>query len=563
MVRPRRLLAALLCGALLAALLAADVVAGRGVAWGERALRPVADADVPLLGVNTFLDRESDLAQIDRTLDAAAAAGFHFIRQIFPWEGIEGPGKGLYRVPADWSDSWAKYDHIVAAAEARGLELVVRLERPPIWARSDRHPRYTGPPDRVEDFGDFVEAVARRYRGRIRYYQIWNEPNLHEEWNGEPPDPEAFTRLLCEAYRRIKAADPQARVLFPSLAPTEWRGPENMNDLVFLERVYRAGGGACFDLLSAQGYGLGQPPTERWVIGLDPRLRFPLNRADFTRLELIRELMERYGDGDKGIWIGEYGWNVLPPDWQGRPMIWGTPVDEATRVRYVIAGLERIRDEWPWVGAVHLWFLRYGGEGPDPDDPTRFFALLDQDFTPTETYRAVQAFHRAGGDRIAGPGVYGADSWRWEEVDGRRRLTFRGTHLGIAWPEGAEPPRLWVDGREVPLPAPKPDPRGGLQAYPLGGWGWGTHTLEVEGEFLRLYVERRRPWGWAWTLGEGVLAAAFALLWVSAWGRGPLPPSPFPPGGTTRRLWWFLRRERAPRGGDPEAVRAERPDELT
>ena len=36
--------------------------------------------------------------------------------------------------------------------------------------------------------GDFVYAVADRYKGRIRAYEVWNEPNLAREWGGRLPD---------------------------------------------------------------------------------------------------------------------------------------------------------------------------------------------------------------------------------------------------------------------------------------------------------------------------------------------------------------------------------------
>ena len=34
------------------------------------------------------------------------------------------------------------------------------------------------PPDDLADWGDYVHAVVSRYRGRVRYYQLWNEPKI-------------------------------------------------------------------------------------------------------------------------------------------------------------------------------------------------------------------------------------------------------------------------------------------------------------------------------------------------------------------------------------------------
>jgi len=43
--------------------------------------------------------------------------------------------------------------------------------------------------DNLADFGNFVAAVAGRYCGKVRYYQIWNEPNIYPEWGNRDADP--------------------------------------------------------------------------------------------------------------------------------------------------------------------------------------------------------------------------------------------------------------------------------------------------------------------------------------------------------------------------------------
>jgi hypothetical protein len=51
----------------------------------------------------------------------AANAGYHWLRQEFPWEDIEIHGKGDFedRRHEPYRSAWEKYDQIVAAAEAR------------------------------------------------------------------------------------------------------------------------------------------------------------------------------------------------------------------------------------------------------------------------------------------------------------------------------------------------------------------------------------------------------------------------------------------------------------
>ncbi len=308
-------------------------------------LEPAAVADSPLtypavspFAVNTFLEQEAEPEKRARILDLAAAAGFRAIRQEFPWEDIEVHGKGDFidrRNDPAGIDAWAKYDQIVALAEARDIAIIARLSNPPAWSRARGDELGTNaPPDTFDDFGDFAAAVAARYRGRIGYYQVWNEPNGNEEWGLQDVDPEGFTRLLCLAYERIKAVDPTAVVLAGALTPTVANDGRNMNDLIFLARMYAAGAGGCFDVLSAQGYGLWSGPTDQ-----RPRptvINYPHNL-------FLRDLMVRHGDAAKPIWISEMGWNVAP---EGITPHFGR-VSEEQQARYAVAAYQHAQAEWP------------------------------------------------------------------------------------------------------------------------------------------------------------------------------------------------------------------------
>src|SRR5207244_7010307 len=148
------------------------------------------------------------------------------------------------------------------------------------WARSDKQ-RAERPPDNFADYGDFVATVAARYKGRVSHFQVWNEPNLGEEWTGKP-DPAEYVRLLKSAYARIKEANPQATVLSAPLAINTENGPLHLNELEFLDQMYQAGARQAFDVLSANAYGMDKPPA-------DPPSKSTLN---FRRVELLRQVME-------------------------------------------------------------------------------------------------------------------------------------------------------------------------------------------------------------------------------------------------------------------------------
>ena len=219
-----------------------------------------------------FFEQEADPAKVDRAMALISAAGLHWIRQEFPWEDIEISAKGDFWDHRWDRDAWAKYDQIVELAEQHGLEIIARLDNPPAWSRAvGNAPGWTmAPPDDFDDYGDFVAAVVERYRGRIRYYQIWNEPNIFPEWGDQPANPAAYVALLQTAYARAKEADPDCVIIAAGLAQTTeetpWEfGPRNVSDLIYLEEMYRAGAQGHFDIMGAMVYGLWTGPLDRRV----------------------------------------------------------------------------------------------------------------------------------------------------------------------------------------------------------------------------------------------------------------------------------------------------------
>ncbi|HSM56084.1 MAG TPA: cellulase family glycosylhydrolase [Candidatus Sulfomarinibacteraceae bacterium] len=362
--------------------------------WAHSAIRPqpqlargagMDHVDVSPFGVNTFLQSEALPEVREQSVRLIGEAGFRFIRQEFTWEDIEIHGKGDFvdlRNDLDGDgqpdpvDAWAKYDNIVSLAQAYDVEIIARLGNPPAWTRALTDTIGTNaPPDDFSDFGDFVEIVAARYAGQITYYQVWNEPNGNEEWGLQDVDPEAYTELLCLAYERIKAADEGAVVLAGALTPTVAMEGRNLNALIYLERMYAAGAGDCFDVMSAQGYGLWSGPT-------DQRLRPTV--INYPYHLFIRDVMVQNGDAHKPIWISEMGWNAVP---DGIPPIYGQ-VSEAQQARYAVEAFERARRDWPWVGVVNYWFFKRPGDS-ERDQAWYYFRMMEPDFTALPVWEAV------------------------------------------------------------------------------------------------------------------------------------------------------------------------------
>jgi hypothetical protein len=500
---------------------------------------PVAHAGLNPFGVNTFLEQEADPAKRELAVRMIAEAGFHWIRQEFPWEDIEIHGKGDFedRRHTPYRSAWEKYDHIVSLAEKYGLELIVRLDNPPAWSRAAGDAAGSlAPPDNFEDFGDFVETVVRRYKGRVHYYQIWNEPNIYPEWGERPVDPKGYVELLKIAYTRAKAVDPDVVIICGAMASTIELDYRNLNDFAFLQQMYDAGAAPYFDVLAMQGYGLWSGPTDR---RLQPRV------INFSRPLYIRDIMVKNGDAHKPIWISEMNWNAAPDALPEKPFGQVTP---ETQARYVLLAYERIQREWPWLGVANVWFFKRATD-QEINQPMYYFRMVEPDFTPMPLYEALKSYTRQ--EPALYRGCHQEDHWalryqgawqtsrderavlgayRWSEEAGAS-ITFRfeGRELSLIAPRGPAfgSLRLRVDGapaHEVTLTAPA---EGFGQVVWRGSWlSPGPHTVEIEvaggrGALDALII---RPWpAWMpWLIPVGILAVIglAAIAYVVAGRRG-------------------------------------------
>lgn len=473
---------------------------------------PRVGLNIPLFGQSPEI-RQRDLAQI-------RAFGISRIRAFFPWSRIE-PERGRL--------DWEEVDAVMADVQAAGLELVVVLGDSPSWAARRSGPM--APPLDPMDFARFAGAFAARYGRQVRFYQIWDEPNLTIGWGGGIPDPKAYATLLQQAATAIRQADPDAVIVLAGLAPTVEQGPWNLADWLFLERLYQLGARDFFDIVAVKPYGFNTGPDDRRV---DPDV------LNFSRAILLREVMMRYGDEGKPVWASHWGWNALPPGWTGHPSIWGQ-VDEATQARYIREAVERVRREWPWMGTMFLETWR-----PDapPDDPRWGFAVVDPfgrlrpaaealqaaarsaPFTPGYYPAAIPQESANGSAYGPPPGAIYEGAWRFsalgadigQEAGDRLSFTFEGTGLALrvrrggyrahlyVWVDGQPANRLPRDTQGAYLVLTSPDyatPE--VVTIPVAeGLPYGPHTVRIEAE---------RGWGqWA-LVGWSISGIGPAVPW--------------------------------------------------
>ena len=330
-----------------------------------------ATMESPDFGTQAFLWWRPEVAE--RDLNLIREGGFHWVKQTFAWENIEGAGKGHL----DWSFS----DRVVQQVNESNLKLLARISTDPqkrdFWAGL--------PPDSADHFADYVFALASRYSckpeavGCIQAYQVWNEPNLSREWGHKRPNPAEYVYFLGRAYEAIKQANPNAVVVSAGMAPTGDNNELAMPDDLFYEQMYEAMGGSSdgyFDALGVHGVGFAAPPE------LDPddaaaESRYGGHRFfSFRHVEDIRTIMERHGDDDKQIVLLEFGWTSDPvnPDyrWHGGD----AGIDQTVQGEYLRRAYEWAEANWrPWIGLMSLITMPNLGWLSDgnPEDEEQFW----------------------------------------------------------------------------------------------------------------------------------------------------------------------------------------------
>ena len=228
------------------------------------------------------LQTNSTIGSIDASLDSARALHVNTVRIEVSWAALEPSGKGQ-RDPAYVS----RLDHLVAAARARHIRPLLLVLRTPCWATSEPGGCPTTaqssdyPPARASDYGAIAGWIAKRYRGRLAGFEVWNEPDHDQELYFQGPDkPQRYAAILKAAYAAIKRGDRHLPVLAGSLVGANG---------AFLKALYRQGIRGHYDGLAVHYYDL-----------------------TLASLRSIHRVMAAHGDR-KPVWLTEFGWTSCYP----------------------------------------------------------------------------------------------------------------------------------------------------------------------------------------------------------------------------------------------------------
>jgi hypothetical protein len=305
------------------------------------------------------------------------AAGARFVRINLTWSTVAPPGgiipAGFHPTdPEDPLYHWSGTDAVVQAAASAGLQPILTAISAPIWAQGTASDRPTVPggyrPNATQ-FAQFLTAAATRYSGdtaglpRVRYWAIWNEPNLRRYISPQMVGKKAVGSTI---YRAMLNAGATALhnvasgnvVIAGETSPFGSPAVNRVKPLTFMERVlcisekkvrkvwkYKS---ACkarvqFDVWSQHPYTEGGPITKARVHD-----DLPLGNMSDMREVLNTAIRAKHivSSGAVRLWITEFSWDSKPPDPKGVPA--------AMEARWISEALYR-----SWSNGVSLfnWFL--------------------------------------------------------------------------------------------------------------------------------------------------------------------------------------------------------------
>lgn len=194
-----------------------------------------------------------------------------------------------YSEPQRGVFDWTNLDLWVQTAAAHKVDFFFSNALVPPWAAANLStcaPTYQGSPvegctstvANIQDWDNFVTALATRYKGRL-IYELWNEPNA-KTFTGTVAE---MVTLTSHEYNIIRSIDPGAVIITPGCT----YGVRGAADC--LDQYFSAGGPTGVDVISWHGYW----PDPEHVI---------------SEIGKLRTMMAKYGISSKPLWDTEGAW---------------------------------------------------------------------------------------------------------------------------------------------------------------------------------------------------------------------------------------------------------------
>lgn len=267
-------------------------------------------------------------------LDTAKKLNAGAVRLYARWRSIAPSPKPDGFVATDPNSpgyEWGPLDDAVDDAKARGMRPIFLVNIAPDWAEGKNRPSLAVAPagtwkPNPSDVADFGAAIAKRYKGQVRDYVLWNEPNLTLWLNPQAGAPGRYRSMLNAFYNAVHSVDGLNRVITAGTAPYGGGRSEagvNTRPLKFWRKIMcvkdnqklsstKCQTKAKFDVLAHHPISTRGGPRASAFHDDD------ISTPDFKNLVRVLRAAEKAGNvkpgGRRPAWATELWWETNPPD---------------------------------------------------------------------------------------------------------------------------------------------------------------------------------------------------------------------------------------------------------
>lgn len=274
------------------------------------------------LGLHMDMTFSDDQGVNERSVTLAKTVYAKYSRNSFLWHKVE-PEKG--------KRDWSRFDQIVNMLQKAGIEPIMCVYGSPTWisgatGNEDQYWLHV-PTDKgrfeawLAQYKDFMREAARRYKGKVRKWELWNEENIGDAWRPSA-NVELYAKWYAAIHDVIRDEDKDAEIALGGLGNLTFVGEGSMPGYQFLEKLYD----------------LGVKPE---IVAIHPYTKVAPDQFkqwdnNFDDISLIHRIMESRGQGDRPLWITEWGWSSAEVGEQRQAMFLKKSLEMLlTRFRYV------------------------------------------------------------------------------------------------------------------------------------------------------------------------------------------------------------------------------------
>jgi hypothetical protein len=236
-------------------------------------------------------------------------------------------------------DPWGvgMVDNVIHLANHYGLKPLVMLWDTPGWANDNAGVRAL--PTHPAAYGRIASWFAKRYRGEVSGWEVWNEENSSDFMTGASAS--AYAQLLKAAYPAFKRADPNTPVVFGGLQYV---------DVAWAKQVMDDGAAKDFDVMGVHPY--------MGLADASPLLADDGTIWNMRHVKVLHQMLKAEGRTHTPIWFTEFGWSAVPTA-PGAPN-WDLGVSQRQQALYLKQTVALVERTMPYVHRL-FWYDDWRG----------------------------------------------------------------------------------------------------------------------------------------------------------------------------------------------------------